>query len=421
LFKQVFEIAENAQAFYKRILNAKYKSDILNALIRIPPEQRMTRAAFNILAMHPEDFHGASISAECVELLCQLVQIYHGKAGPKDFRKCIGQMNMPHFMMICFYFNMVAILQQINFVVLDADYAIRTHQAMCIVRYALFPGQQIPDIMYDVTVAPCCGKICTQMGVNKYGNENVAYNIEKESFVCANGRNMRHESDDEDDDEDNDDEDEDEEDVDMTRRILETDNHAQQEAQLLASLTFVPEDLVADASRKKGKGAKRTLITQRRKAIRNERKAFNKIPCGQPVLTFNLKGRALIWGNKLEKQTQIMFCPSCGALHIYTILNYSESETGLYRCNECARKELTHTNFASCIYCKKVLREKNTNMLEICDPTDPNPEMLLQKVYFCNAHFRIAQANRTLFKKDLWKRIKTVQDAQNLQHARGKK
>lgn len=445
------DVTRAAVAFYKKLMDVKFKAKILNALLRIQPEERLTQRAFSMLTL--AEYGG--ISHHCVTMLSELVKIYHEKAVPKEFKQRIDKISIPHFMVVCFYFNMVALLEKISFVPLDADTVRRTDHAMITKRHHLFPGQDIPDCIYNVSVALCCEKVCTLMGHGKHGDKKVAYDIEKQMFVCAHGKSMRaaanaaasKKKNQEDEDDaaaaaDEDDEDEEDDDdmlktgTNMTSILLgaQNDNDLDFDKSILSAVSFAT-DLTADASTMKGKGTKRSITMQERKAVRNERKAFSKIPCGQPVLTFSLRGRALIWGNTLENKTQIMFCPSCGALHVYSMLNFSGSESGMYRCNECARKELMHVEHRKCAYCQRTTAgqiNEDTRLEVLCpliDPTDPafdpclNPEGVLQNLYFCKTHFRIARrfvyVKGGVAKQDLWKLIKVTQDQRNLQYARG--
>lgn len=430
-------INENAIALYDDVLNFKCKSAILNLLARIPPHERLTQEAFSILTL-PE--HGG-ISQLSVQNMCTLSEIYFNNAVPMNFRQCIASMNPPHLVIICFYFNMVALLEKIDFVTLDARTVERINHAMLTSRYHMYPGQTLPDDVYNVSIALCCSKICNLMGQGKYGDKKVAYDLEKMSFVCAHGKSMHahnkldEEEEEEDDSKDSLDEDDDEdesgddkgndnyEDVNLTLRVLEAQDDKLDD--FMAELG-AGTDLIAEASKKKGRGTRRSKKMEDRKMIRNERKLFNRVPCGQPVLTISLRGRALIWGSTLENRSQIMHCPQCGALHIYTILNFSGSPTGLYRCNECARKETSHLQYRRCAYCDKagpfVVPEKY-NLYVLCPeaPVDPlvDAEDSYQRLYFCRAHYSIAKrfaGDRP--KAELWERIKTIEHLRLMEHTK---
>lgn len=424
------EIARDAKRFYENLLSFKCKAAILNELLIVPASQRLSRNAFCML-LEP---HLGGISQECVHIMCDLVNVYKTKAVPKELKSRIGRIRMTDFVAVCFYLNMVAQLERISFIPLPAEIVRQTDEAMTVKRYHLFPGQHVPEDMYNVSIALCCEKICTLMGNGKNGERKVAYNLEKQTFVCAHGKAMKGvsaggaggsgggsggDSDDENEDE-----------PDQANELL--DAEAQQETdaaafeeQLLMREGFDMMDLIGDATFKKGKGTERMRIVQDRKAVRNERKLYNKIPCGQPVLTFSLRGRALIWGSTFENKTKIMHCPRCASLHVYTVLNFSGG-TGEYRCSECARKEVMHTPHYSCCYCGRSTPSQinETTRLEVlCTNDDCEPELVSQHLYFCKAHFRIARrfnfARGGVVKEDLFKLIKHVQEQKQMQYARG--
>lgn len=444
ILNQTISLANEAALFYRRLLDVKYKAPLLNMLIRMQPHERATEKAFSML-MRPE--YGG-ISPQCVTLLCDLVRIYHAKAVPKEFKQSIDKMSMPHFMVACFYFNTLALLDRINFVPLDAETTRRIDQAVMTRRHHLSPGQEVPSGIFNVSVALCCEKICTLMGSGKNGDKRVAYDIDAQAFVCAHGKSLKRRPatasaasavDDAEDDEDDkkaaaDDDDDDNSAPDKANILLAAQNDTDLDFDLSAlSSTAMASDLTADAATMKGKGTKRSIVMQERKAVRIERKTFSKVPCGQPVLTFSLRGRALIWGNTLENKTQVMFCPTCGALHVYSMLNFSESETGDYRCNECARKEVMHLEHRRCAYCQRVSvgPPKEPTWLEVLcpavDPTDAsfdpisNPTNVFQQLNFCRAHYNIARpfvlGRGGVTKHDLWKLIKYKQDQKTLLYA----
>lgn len=426
LLERRIKINENALQLYDQVLTVKCKSAILNMLIRIPKEDRLKVVAFSML-MLPE--YGG-ISEKSVQNMCMLCEIYYNNAVPKDIRECIDKMNPPHLVIACFYFNMVALLEKINFVPLDADTVRRIDYAMLHKRYHIYPGQSIPEDVYNVSIALCCEKICNLMGNGRYGDKKVAYDMERQSFVCAYGKSMHahnkleNDGDEEDDDAEGalgDDEDENDDDVDMTTRVLGAQNDT------LDDIMSVLGDLTSDAAKQKGRGTQRTNDMRNRKIIRGERKTFNRVPCGQPIITFSLRGRALIWGNTLENKSQIMHCPECGALHVYTILNFSGAVNGQYRCNECARKEITHLQHRRCAYCNRtgnhIVPEKcklSVCCLDLPEGLDITlfPEESYQQHYFCRGHYSIARANsHHLPKKELWAYIKDIEAKRMMEHA----
>lgn len=395
---------------------ARFKSPIINLLIRLPPHDRMTLRAFLTLTL-PE--YGG-ISDASAQAMARMTHIYFDNAVPKEFRECITGMEPHDFIVATFYFNMVAALQSIVFVPLDAETVRRTDRAMMTRRYHLYPGQALPPDVYNVSVALCCGKVRSLMGNGKYGAKKVAYDIEKRAFICVRNGRSGHKEEDVDDEDDDDDEGNDAEERDGIAGIF-----AAQDARVedfsglirpsMRSLAHLgASDLVSDAATKRGRGTQRAAEMETRKAVRNERKAYNKIPCGQPVLTFSLRGRALVWGTTLDNRQQYMFCPECGVLHAYTALNFSGAPAGLYRCNECARKDPTCASYLRCAYCG---RDSHTHAalmsdaywLTICDPL-PDPHTAHTAYYFCRTHYNIARrfAHRKM-RAEVWENIRVVE------------
>jgi hypothetical protein len=450
------ELCRRAETYYSRLLDLPYKSALFNLLLRLPPEDRMTVRGFSVL-MLPE--YGG-VSERGVLLMEQLCNVYHKRAMPREYRQCIDRFDVADFVVACYYFNAIAMLERISFVELDAETVRRTDEAMLYTRYRFPPGRAVPPEVYQVTVALCCERVCTQMGDGRYGNSHVAYDLRRQQYVCIHSisaKGKRSSSlpssssssvptatgEGQDDDEDNDDDDDNDDDNEQARALNAIlDTQRQQEIDLgadrvlsfIASLATVHGALTAPDPTKRGTKHARTV--QERKEIRNERRAFSKVPCGQTVIHIPLRGRALVWGNKLQSQQQIMFCPECGALHIITLLNFSQSETGRYRCNECARRELMHRRTLACAYCGKTSAtwvKEHYQLTVLCPERDPcdlhfdpvrgDPEGVIQQLYFCQAHFRIARRyvyqRPGIPKHDLWMLIKYVQDLRIKQQAKG--
>jgi hypothetical protein len=440
LINRRIAINENAIRLYDEVLTVKCKSAIMNLLIRIPRKDRLTKEAFSILTL-PE--YGG-ISQQSVQSMCMLSDIYYNSGMPRDFTTCINAMNPPHLVIVCFFFNMVALLEKINFVTLDADTVRRIDYAMLHTRYHIYPGQRVPEDVYTVSIALCCSKICNLMGQGKYGDKKVAYDVEKLSFVCAHGKALNKPdaaataaapggSDNEEDDDDKDslDDDDDDEakmfnDVNFTDRVLEAQNDKLED---FMSEFRTERDLISEAAKKKGRGTKKSKTMEDRKMIRNERKLFNRIPCGQPVINISLRGRALVWGSTLENRCMYMHCPQCGALHAYTPLNFSGSPDGLYRCNECARKELAHVPHRRCAYCDRTgptMVPEKCKLFVYCPdaPKDPltHADDTYQWMYFCRGHYSIAKEfAKDLPREELWKKIFTVEHHRIMSNAKKNK
>lgn len=417
-------LAEATASRYDEELDLPVKSAILNALICVEPEQRLSRITFAGLLLQPE--YG-SMTPRGVELMWKLVLVASDKAAPKDFARFMNAFDVHDLLVATYYFNAVALLEKIHFVPLDKDTVERTEQ---------IKGSS--ETAYEVAISLCCDKVCSIMGQEKYGNLRVAFDLEKKQLVCVHNKPTATNYDDDDDDDDpppldadsNDDEDDDAEDdnddddeADHDHVVLQQVVAQNEEVEILDNEIIEAlddegvvgggaGDLIGDAIVMGGKGAKKVKVMQDRKIIRNQRKQFSKVPCGQPVLMVSLRGRALIWGNLRDKRVQIMFCPQCGGLHMYTIFGFSTLEDphkpGPYRCIECMRAELTHVPYVTCAYCAKPAKEH----LDIMD------QQTMQKMPFCDNHFKIASRyHKRMNRKDLWDVFKYVQERRALRRA----
>ena len=441
--REAYAVTQRAKSFYDSLLReTHFKGPIADALVRMPKSERMTLDAFSLLRL--ERYGG--VSDDSVRLMCELVRIYYDKAAPRDFRLRLSQMLVKDFMVVCFYFNVAAHLSKIDFVPLDYETVQRTDEAMMARRHRLYPGEPVSESMYTVSIALCCDEICTLMGTGKHGSKKIAYDVEREQFVCVKNKKMRNkvklgqENDEQEEEEEEDDDDDDADEADDGDFMHDPDYvsnvlQAQEDNDLDFDFAQLrTNNLIADAS--KGKGKRRTQVKQDAKEIRNERKAWSKFPCGQPVLQMSLRGRALVWGTALDKKFMYLFCPECGALHMYTMLNFCGSETGLYRCNECARKELMHTPYWSCAYCGQSSPGQincDTHLPVLCvtkDPTNKHMRVeehameIQQDLYFCKQHYRIARqfcwGDKVLPKDELWAMIRKVQAENMMRVAQGK-
>lgn len=420
---------------YESALALRCKCNILNELISLEPEMRLTKPA---LSMMLDPAYGG-ILPSCLDLVCELVNVYNQKCLPACFRARIDQMSMANFAVFCYYVNAVAVLDKISFIPLDADTVKRTDFAMMHKKHHIRPGDILLPSVYDICIAICCEKICTVMNIpGAFGAKKISYDIERDAFVCSRRKHL-HQKEEEDDEEEEADEDDDEcDDLDVNAWLQQ--NVAAEEEHVDTDIFAHPEsaivhDLTADAATMKGKGSKKSAATEERKELRNQRRAISKIPCGQPVLRFNLRGRALIWGNTLAGRTQIMFCPNCATLHTYNFLLYSASQNGLYRCISCGREEIMHRVPKACAYCDKVTESQfteNTRIEVFCPVSDPRnpkfdpiaePESCIQTVNLCKTHFHMAKkyvyARGTMPKKELWQLIRKDEEQKYLERANG--
>jgi hypothetical protein len=427
---RAIEVQQNALEFYNSILNIGVKSAIVNILLRLPPSERLSLNACSMLTL-PE--YGG-IGQQSVATMMELLDVYHEKAVPKEFAWCLDTFDMRDFMVVCFYFNMVALLDQYKLVTLDAETVRRTDMAMMTERHKIYPRlQRLPDSVYEINIALCCDKVCNLRGQGQYGDKKVAFDVNRRMFVCIHGKaaaatkgkrsaaassssaigndSIKHD-------------------------LRNLTNPAVVRINAMRKGAGGGGDLVSQSSAEKGRGTKRTQQMKERKELRNERKGFSSIPCGQPVISVSLRGRMLVYGSTLETQTRTMFCPECGALHTYSMMNYVGSEVGhegLYRCNECAQKELMSTPHLSCAYCHKSTpgQVSRKTLLEVfcplSDPSNPtfdpviNGDGVFQWLYFCRGHYSIARRYAWgIPKRALWKKIAAVQAQKLKEVAMGK-
>jgi len=434
--REAYAECQRAKTYYSELFGrTSFKGPIINLVMRIPYMERMTLDAFSILRL--EEYGG--ICDKTVSIMCDLVTMYYNKKClPQHFLERFRCMLAKDFMVVCYYFNMAALAEIMQFVPLSAEMVKATDEAMMAKRHRLYPGEDVPDNMYDVSVSLCCKRISTMMGTGKHGVKMVAIDIEKDAFVCARKPQEKDEDDEDDEDDDEDDDGDEDEDGDEDMRDADYASHvleAQEDAEAMNFGQFDIRQLVPLAADKNSNNKKRTVAKERAKELRSARKAWCKIPCGQPMIRFCLRGRALIWGNSLEKRNMYLHCPRCGALHMYTILNYAGSETGEYRCNECARKEHMHLIYRQCSYCKQsspVQVNQHTHLSVVCLTKDPTnklfnaatqPKEIVQELYFCKQHYRIARpytiGGRMVPKDKLWELIKKKQAENQLKVARG--
>ena len=452
IIQPALEMCMRARQFHSSHIDCVPKSAILNALLKIPVHLRMTRDAFAILT-HPK-YGGAT--ARLVDDMAQLVDIYHCKRGvPKEYERCILAMNSRDAVLATYYMAMTAQLDRISFIELDADTVARTDAALIHVRHRLAPTQTVHSgDLYDVYVSLCCKRVCTMMGRGRFGNRKVALDMERGRFVCTYGvalntdksaantsmdhttathtastlkRGKKH-----------DDNDSDEEEANPI-----TQNPEEDEADVNELRALVPDSILQDGAqpkrgRKRGRKAKApakeaepkktkvlTPEDEMHKQIRNDCKQFTAVPCGQAVIRFNLRGRALVWRITAHESVRIQHCPQCGALHQHTFVGYVGSPTGLYRCGECAAAELYDEPYIVCAYCSDPVTPaaaEECSLTVRCTLTDPQhelgqrelhnlllaPERGLQRLVFCSGHYALAsRLNRgeLMTKQRMWELI----------------
>ena len=173
-------------------------------------------------------------------------------------------------------------------------------------------------------------------------------------------------------------------------------------------------DMAGPKAAKGGKGGKKpSKETEARKRARNACRAWLRVPHRQAVFLIDLRGRAIIIGNSLERRAAYLFCPECASLHRYTSLNFSGSLAptalasatgevgGRYRCNECAIREfVSYAPFRRCALCDQTNQTQMSarHCLPIMHPgSESGP---YQWLYFCKHHHRLARPQHQRLVRD---------------------
>lgn len=399
-----YKMCVEAHHFYAKHLDLQCKSAIFNALLKIPSHLRFTRDAFAIL--RDPKYGGAS--DRIVDDMVQLVHIYHIKRGvPKEYAMYMKTMRKRDFILAYYYVSMAAQLDRISFVTLDADTVRRTDNAMVHRRHRL---HEDCDHLFDVYVSMCCKRVCTMIGKGRFGERKVAFDMERNLYICTYGIVVEEKEDHVSDDE------EEEEAVVPIQEADEAD-----EEDIAEITTLLPDEMQSmlglEAPRKKQRKQKistKPLDSKEefRKQIRNQCKQFTTIPCGQAVIRYNLHGRALIWRVTAQEMVRIQHCPECGSLHHFKTHGFSGAID--YRCPECAIHDLHDVAPTQCSYCEQVVpvRISDKRVLEIVDPD--HAEYPIQMMPFCDSHYKIAWylLQRGIRCKDvIWKMIRKTQEA----------
>ena len=362
------------------------RANILNLLVRIPEHKRLH--AITMLVLTEEPYGG--ISKEAVENMIRMVHVYQKSGMPKDYERHVRAFNTYDFKVICWFWNVLSVIENIHLIKLDSTTVKRIDYAMANKRFILFPGQKMTPYAYDVFITICCNNITTLQGQNSYGHNDIAYNLDSQMFVCSRGQKSINAKS-------------------KKAAAAVTENDAIRQIEALSSDIFDVTALTTEGDD--------------RKRVRNQRKEFNTIQCGngQPAFQINMRGYMLLYGNVINKRKMYMHCPECGSWHERRNEYFAALSpyNGLYRCGECIKKDpMFGRRYRECSYCGKntqaQLNDETvlTVMCPLKDPKDPNfdpiahPENTEQRLYFCKRHYYIARRYAWAIPKELlWKKI----------------
>ena len=381
----------------ERPIAQEVKEALLNVLVKVPIEDRLKPLAFGLLRL--PKYGGVSMTA--VEVLRLMVSTYYTNPVPRKFQAQLRRLSAYDFKAVCCYINIMLRLDKINFVIWDADTVQGIDYAMKHKRNILFPGQKVPAHTYNVLVKICCQRIATFPGRTFFGHNRVAYDINTRYLVCSKKRGKKDaiatpSVDVEDDDDDDD----------------EGGGGAMENGVWSVDALMAPEE-------------EQEARDTARKEIRRQRKDFMHIPCsGQPVMSINLRGMQLIWGNERDKKIRYCHCPQCGSYHEFKWKYFSKSVTGKYRCGECYARDLTTHSVFQCSYCLERPRRPIScqdavkTSLVILHPLDAEQPLHLE--YFCKKHYRYASYKASQLPKTyLWAYIRKKEQNMRLRAATG--
>lgn len=268
----------------------RVKENILNALIHAPREEWLNPVTVSML-LHPR-FGG--VRRTTVESILKLVESHERSTKPQVFDNILKrQLHAADFNVVCWYFHVLSILNKVEFRPLSSSHMNQVDWAMAHVRFKLFPGQSLPLEAYNVFFSICCGKIKTLTGSSVYGHKNMAFDANRNYFICS-----------------------------KAQKRVEQDFVAYEEED-----DDDPEEVLDN------------------KTARKQRKRFNLLPCGNnPVFPVSLRGFMLIY----DKSHYYTHCPSCGGFHEFSWSGYRGLNAD-YQCIPC--KEKRYKPYTTCTVC----------------------------------------------------------------------
>ena len=312
------------------------KQKVINTLIRVPATDWTKPICLSIMRL--QQYGG--VAEDTIQVLLHMIGKYYTKdSKPKNYEMLMGMMRPRDFVYATWYFHVVSLLNRITFEALPMHQVQQTDEAM-LLKYAVFPRQDLSPFAYDVFFTLCCNRIKTLMGSNVYGHEDIAYDIERDVFLCAK----------------------------KTKK---------------SSLASISLDEEFD-----------TLEKQRKK-VKSQRKKFNHIPCKtNPALRVNLRGFRLI----IDKTTSYTHCPQCGGFHVFSWTGFWRDK---YYCPTC-RHKIEANNYYTCTYC--TLPAVPTCVITVMDPLNVNGVMeAFQTLYLCKEHYNKAKKKSvTITTKDVF-------------------
>lgn len=264
-------------------IDAQVKQNVMNTLIRVPVADWTKPICLSIMRF--KQYGG--VSEETIKLIVAMINTYYTTdSKPKNYETLLDLIEPRDFVCATWYFHVVSLLNRFSFETLPLHQVQQTDEAL-LLKYAVFPRHALSPFAYDVFFTVCCNSIKTLTGSNVYGHEDIAYDIEQNTYLCAK----------------------------KTKK----------------SGAMSPDEEFD------------TFEKQRKKA-RSQRKMFNHIPCKiNPALRVSLRGFRLIVNNT----TSYVHCPQCGCFHVFAWTGFWRDK---YYCPTC-RHNLHANNYYTCTYC----------------------------------------------------------------------
>lgn len=369
-------------------LSKDVKSNILNLLLRVPSEERLSPMLFNALRF-PQ--YGG-ICKYTASILQKLADMYQDRPMPNEIYTRLGRCDTQDLRVVAWTFNCLTRLDRIRFAPLDIDSIQQIHDAMLTKRFIFYPGQAIPNNIYDIYYALCCNKIRTLFERDQYGSRDMSFDMERQSFVCKKtvkkkrknkhtpslNNNVTHAANDtlgnadaataaggafaegtyaegtfggEDDDDDVESGGDDaldggvEEDRDTFFKAVTGDAFDPEDVLRVIEkhasdahmdpLTRIEHQLFDYEARDRNNESEKVLTKRKQDA----RSLFHAIPCDrQPVLPIPLRGAMLVMVGK-ERVTRITRCTRCACPHRYA---YTRHQGDAYVCVTCAQTDICY-------------------------------------------------------------------------------
>lgn len=302
------------------------KQNILNLLVKMPIEDRYTYMTFLTLCL-PE--YG-TISESSTTIMYELIHIYQGTAKPKKMSLLINRLPLKDYLVILWFFQVLSILENIQFIPIPKAIARLTYQSMKKGRYMVYPTVELDDSVYDIYMCICCKKLHTLCGKNQYGHEKmVVLDTSFKQLICKGTKTTANRS------------------------------------------KVVP------------------ILQDDKEIVRYVRNSLLDFSCNNnPVLKIPLKGFMLHFQPSMRKHEYYWHCPSCGSFHQYDVFLWRDT----YRCPHCFDDTVEQV-FATCTMCEQYLKDK-TFFHKSLEVTSIDPEFkgdYFQQLYFCKKHYNNAK------------------------------